>query len=99
VSAHLPPGDPGSTVDWPALARLGGTLVLLMAVPRLPAVCAALVTAGRRPDTPVAVVQEGTLPGPGDGRDTLARAEADCAAVRAPAVVVIGEVVDRRVVP
>ena len=31
VSAHLPPGDPGSTVDWDALARLGGTLVLLMA--------------------------------------------------------------------
>jgi len=51
VSAHLPPGDPGSTVDWGALARLGGTLVLLMAVGRLPAVCDALVAGGRTPRT------------------------------------------------
>jgi uroporphyrin-III C-methyltransferase/precorrin-2 dehydrogenase/sirohydrochlorin ferrochelatase len=99
VSAHLPPGDPGSTVDWDALARLGGTVVLLMAVPRLAAVCAALVAAGRAPDTPVAVVQEGTLPGQTTVVTTLARAGTDCVGVRAPAVVVVGEVVDRRVEP
>jgi uroporphyrin-III C-methyltransferase/precorrin-2 dehydrogenase/sirohydrochlorin ferrochelatase len=56
VSAHLAPGDPGSTVDWDALARLGGTLVLLMAVERLGACCAALVAGGLAPTTPVAVV-------------------------------------------
>lgn len=99
VSAHLPPGDPGSTVDWDALARLGGTLVLLMAVDRLPAVCAALVAAGRGPDTPVAVVQDGTLPGQSTVVTTLARAAVDCAAVRAPAVVVVGEVVSARIAP
>ncbi|TAL17153.1 MAG: uroporphyrinogen-III C-methyltransferase, partial [Frankiales bacterium] len=54
VSAHLPPGDPGCTVDWDALARLGGTLVLLMSVGRLSAACAALVAGGRAGDTPVA---------------------------------------------
>ena len=97
VSAHLPPGDPGSTVDWDALARLGGTLVLLMAVGRLPAVCAALVAAGRGAQTPVAVVQDATLPTQQTVVTTLGRAGQDLAGVRAPAVVVIGEVVGERV--
>ena len=35
VSGHVPPGDPSSLVDWPALAALRGTLVLLMAVERV----------------------------------------------------------------
>jgi uroporphyrin-III C-methyltransferase / precorrin-2 dehydrogenase / sirohydrochlorin ferrochelatase len=96
VSAHLPPGDPGSTVDWDALARLGGTLVLLMAVGRLAEVCEALVRAGRDPETPVAIVQEGTLPGQATVLTTLAWAGHDAAGVRAPAVVVVGEVVAMR---
>jgi len=96
VSAHLPPGAPGSTVDWDALARLGGTLVLLMAVGRLAAVSEALVAGGRGPDTPVAVVQDATLPTQRTVRTTLARAAMDAADVRAPAVVVVGEVVAAR---
>ncbi|MCW2681701.1 MAG: uroporphyrin-III C-methyltransferase [Frankiales bacterium] len=96
VTAHLPPGDPGSTVDWDALARLGGTLVLLMAVGRLPAVCDALVAGGRDPSTPVAVVQDASLPTQRTIVTTLADAAADTADVRAPAVVVVGEVVAER---
>ena len=97
VSAHLPPGDPASTVDWDALARLGGTLVLLMAVGRLPAVCAALLAGGRDAETPVAVVQDATLPTQRTLVTSLARAHDDAAGVSAPAVVVIGEVVAHRV--
>ena len=96
VSAHLPPGDPGSTVDWDALARLGGTLVLLMAVERLAAVCAALVAGGRSAGTPVAVVQDGSLPSQRTVVTTLSSAAEDCTDVRAPAVVVVGEVVGVR---
>ena len=96
VSAHLAPGDPASTVDWDALARLGGTLVLLMAVARLPAVCAALVAGGRDPGTPVAVVQDATLPTQRTVVTTLADAGRDTDGVRAPAVVVVGEVVALR---
>ena len=96
VSAHLPPGDPASTVDWPALARLGGTLVLLMAVGRLPEVCAALVAGGRAPTTPVAVVQDASLPTQVTVVTTLADAPVDAADVRPPAVVVVGEVVAER---
>jgi uroporphyrin-III C-methyltransferase/precorrin-2 dehydrogenase/sirohydrochlorin ferrochelatase len=94
VSAHLPPGHAGSTVNWDALARTGGTLVLLMGVERLTAVCAALVAGGRPGSTPVAVIREGTLP-----TQTVAYATLDTAAdldVRAPSVVVIGDVVEAR---
>ena len=98
VSAHLPPGDPGSTVDWGALARLGGTVVLLMAIGRLAACCTALVSAGRDAGTPVAVVQDATLATQRTVVTTLARAAVDAADVTAPAVVVIGEVVDLRLV-
>ncbi|MBC7677476.1 MAG: uroporphyrinogen-III C-methyltransferase, partial [Pseudorhodobacter sp.] len=84
------------TVDWDALARVGGTLVLLMAVGRLPAVCDALLAGGRAPGTPVAVVQDATLPTQSTVVTTLARAAEDAAGVRAPAVVVVGEVVGLR---
>ncbi|MFP5220241.1 MAG: uroporphyrinogen-III C-methyltransferase [Actinomycetes bacterium] len=97
VSAHLPPGDPASTVDWDALARVGGTLVLLMAVGRLTEACEALMAGGRAGTTPVAVVHDGTLPSQRTVTTTLAWAAHDAADVPAPAVVVIGEVVAERV--
>jgi uroporphyrin-III C-methyltransferase/precorrin-2 dehydrogenase/sirohydrochlorin ferrochelatase len=96
VSGHLPPGDPGSTVDWDALARLGGTLVLLMAVGRLGAICAALIAGGRGDETPVAVLQNATLASQSVLVTTLGAAHVETAGVRAPAVVVIGEVVGLR---
>ena len=99
VSGHLPPGDPGSTVDWAALARVGGTLVLLMAVGRLPTICAALVEGGLAPSTPVAAVQDATRPDQVTVVTTLDRAAADTADLRAPAVIVIGQVVALRAGP
>lgn len=95
VSAHLPPGDPASTIDWDALAGLGGTVVLLMAVDRLALACAALIDGGRGEDTPVAVIENGTLPTQAVHIATLATA--GDLVVSSPAVVVIGEVVGMRV--
>ena len=99
VSAHLTPGDEGSTVDWSALARLGGTVVLLMGVERLEACAAALVAGGRAPSTPVAVIRDGTLPTQDVVVSTLADVAVDAAHLRSPAVVVVGEVVSARGVP
>ena len=96
VSAHLAPDDPGSTVDWAALARLGGTLVLLMAVGRLAEVCDALQRHGRDPATPAAVTQEGSLPTERTVVSTLADLAHDAQHLSNPAVVVIGEVVGAR---
>src|SRR5262245_19491260 len=60
VSGHVPPGDETSLVDWAALARLRGTLVLLMAVENLSEITTALMAGGRDPETPAAVVQDGS---------------------------------------
>jgi uroporphyrin-III C-methyltransferase/precorrin-2 dehydrogenase/sirohydrochlorin ferrochelatase len=95
VSGHVAPGDPRSLVDWGALARLRGTLVLLMAVERLPQIAATLVAEGRPADTPVAVIQDGTTTTQRSVSGTLATiaADAKAAGIGHPAVVVVGEVV------
>jgi uroporphyrin-III C-methyltransferase/precorrin-2 dehydrogenase/sirohydrochlorin ferrochelatase len=97
VSGHLPPGHPRSLVDWAAIARLRGTVVVLMGVDTAPAIAAALVENGRAPETPVAVVSNGSLPTERVVRTTLAGLPAAVAdgAVRPPAVWVVGEVVTR----
>jgi uroporphyrin-III C-methyltransferase/precorrin-2 dehydrogenase/sirohydrochlorin ferrochelatase len=95
ASGHLPPDHPDSLVAWGALARLRGTLVLLMAVENLGAIASTLIDHGRAATTPVAVIQEGTMPG--ERRvvatlETIADVMAD-AAIRPPAIVVVGDVV------
>ena len=96
VSVHVPPGDPRSTVDWPALAAMQGTLILLMAVERLAAVAETLIHDGRSAQTPVSVIADGTLPTQRTIVATLDTVAASVAedGIRPPAVVVIGEVVN-----
>ncbi len=95
VSGHLPPGHPDSLVDWEALGRARGTVVLMMAVENAPAIAAAMVGAGRAGSTPVAVVCDGSMPTQRTVLTTLAAlGEAlEREHVRPPAVVVVGEVV------
>jgi uroporphyrin-III C-methyltransferase / precorrin-2 dehydrogenase / sirohydrochlorin ferrochelatase len=94
VSGHVAPGHPQSLTDWPALARLRGTLVLMMGVERIGAFADALLAGGRPADTPVAVVQDGTTRIQRTLRTTLAEAAADVRAheIAPPAVIVIGPV-------
>jgi uroporphyrin-III C-methyltransferase / precorrin-2 dehydrogenase / sirohydrochlorin ferrochelatase len=94
VTGHLAPGDPASLVDWAALARLRGTLVLLMAVERIAEFAQVLIAGGRVPITPVAVIANGTRPTQRTLQTTLATVAADIAhhAIRPPAVIVIGDV-------
>src|SRR5690606_4700398 len=81
-------------LDWPALARLDHTLVLMMGVATLEENARHLVDAGMSPDTPVTVVERAWLP---DQRttsatlDTIARVATE-RKVSNPAVIVIGEV-------
>lgn len=95
ISGHLPPGHPESLVEWPAVARLRGTVVLLMAVQNLPAIAEALLDGGREPGTPVAIVSEGTMPGERTVLSTLEKVGEAVVSeqVRPPAIVVVGEVV------
>jgi uroporphyrin-III C-methyltransferase len=95
VSGHLPPGHPQSLVDWAAIARLRGTVVVLMGVDTAPAIAAALVEHGRAPDTPVAVVTDGSTATQRAVRTTLAALPRTVTeeGIRPPAVWVVGAVV------
>ena len=95
VSAHVAPGEPGSTVDWEALGRSRGTLILLMAVERMRVIADTLMRYGRSPDAPVAVIQDGTLQSQRTLLASLATVSGEMTAsgVRPPAIIVVGEVV------
>jgi len=94
VSGHLAPDNPESLVNWDALAKLSGTLVLLMAVERIELFARALLQGGRPAQTPALVVQHGTTSAERILRATLAdvperiREEG----IRPPAIIVIGPV-------
>jgi uroporphyrin-III C-methyltransferase/precorrin-2 dehydrogenase/sirohydrochlorin ferrochelatase len=95
ISGHLPPGHAESLVEWEAVARMRGTVVLLMAVQNLPLIAAALTDGGRDTQTPVAIVSEGTMPGERVVLSTLGTVAEDVLReqVRPPAIVVVGDVV------
>jgi len=90
VTGHEDPAKGRTDVDWEALGRAGGTLVILMGASRIRDLADRLVAAGRSADTPVAVVRNGTRPDQASLRTTLgAVGDAD---VRPPSAIVVGEV-------
>jgi uroporphyrin-III C-methyltransferase/precorrin-2 dehydrogenase/sirohydrochlorin ferrochelatase len=96
ISAHIPPGDPRSTVDWAALGESSATLVLLMSLGNLEPIARTLIRHGRDSATPVSVIVDGTLPAQHiitTGLGAVAHAVNE-AGLRPPAIVVIGEVVN-----
>ncbi|GAB3083679.1 uroporphyrinogen-III C-methyltransferase [Isoptericola nanjingensis] len=87
-------GDVLDDVSVACVTSRAATLVVLMGVAALPGIVARLLDAGAAPGTPVAIVERGSLP---DQRVTrvaldLAAKRAEEVGVRAPAVVVIGDV-------
>lgn len=93
VSGHV--GPESSLTDWGALAKLRGTIVIMMGVERVSSFAEVLLAGGRAADTPVAVVQEGTMRGEKVLRSTLDKVAEDVRVegIRPPAVIVIGSVV------
>jgi uroporphyrin-III C-methyltransferase len=88
VTGHRRTGEPD--VDWRALARVGGTVVVLMGVSQRATIAAELIAGGLDAATPVAAVQSATT---GDQVTVRCRLDelAD-ASVDSPAVLVIGAV-------
>lgn len=80
----------GGRTDWRAVARLGGTIVVLMGVATRAFIAEQLMAGGLDPTTPVAAVRWGTRPDQQTLRTTLAGLGA--AAVASPAVIVVGAV-------
>lgn len=87
-----------SAIDWAKLATGVGTLVVLMAVKNLDVLVERLISNGRSPETPVAVVRWGTRP---DQRTVVSTldgivSEVKGKEIKPPAVVIIGDVVKLR---
>ncbi len=87
----------GERVDWTRYAD-DRTLVLLSAVGGIADIAAALIAAGRSPETPVAMTRVGTTTEQTTVTSTLSRigADARAAKVAPPAITVVGDVVDLR---
>ncbi|MBT3930046.1 MAG: uroporphyrinogen-III C-methyltransferase [Rhodospirillaceae bacterium] len=92
VTGHGVDGEPD--VDWAALSGSRHTLVVYMGVSRAGSLAAQLMDHGRAPETPIAIIENGTRP---DERVIVGTLESVPSLVRtaqvgAPALIVIGEV-------
>jgi uroporphyrinogen III methyltransferase/synthase len=98
VTGHEDPNKPESAIRWQHLANGVDTIVFFMGVARLGEIASQLIRHGRNPETPVAVISWGTY----DRQETVVGALASIAAqaksesAKAPALIVVGEVVRLR---
>jgi len=98
VTGHDDPRQPGGRVDWPALAKFPGTIVVYMGVAHLKEICDVLMHAGMSPSTPAALVERGTWPSQRSVSGTLANLPDQAALhhLHPPALLIIGSVVNLR---
>ena len=94
VTGHFSTEENSDALDFAALSRMP-TVVVLMGVHTARAIAERLIAAGRDPSTPAAMIQTAFWPGERIVTGTLATIADDAAreGVRAPATLVIGEVV------
>lgn len=102
-SFHVITGHEGShkedeVLDYGTLAKEEGTLIFLMGLKNLPNIVKNLIEHGKNPDTPAAVVQEGTTARQKTAVGTLRTIveEAKRAGIRTPAISIVGDVVSLR---
>ena len=89
ITGHEDP-DKSDEVNWEAAAQLGGTIVILMGVGRLPKIVDRLIAGGLSPDTPAAAIRWGTRPEQHTVRSTLSAIARENLA--SPSVIVVGQV-------
>ncbi len=87
-----------SALDWDKLAQAEDTLIFLMGIKNLPVIVQNLISRGKSPDTPVALIRWGTLTRQevlqGTLKDIVSRVEEKD--FKPPAVTIIGSVVNLR---
>lgn len=98
ITGHMAGGAVPENLDWPSIAKGSPVIVLYMALSHLDTIASLLIANGRSASEPVALVRNATLKDQQVLETTLSQAAADVAAAafKAPAIVVIGEVVRLR---
>jgi uroporphyrin-III C-methyltransferase/precorrin-2 dehydrogenase/sirohydrochlorin ferrochelatase len=96
VTGHLQDGS--MNLDWPGLARKRQTVVVYMGLHGLATLCREMIAHGLPEDWPAAIVQHGTTPTQRTVTGTLATlpALAEAAKLKAPTLIIVGEVVKLR---
>jgi uroporphyrinogen III methyltransferase/synthase len=94
LTGHEDPTKTESALDYDALAKFPGTLVVYMGMRQLPAIVASLIDGGRSRSEPAAVIERGTLAGQRVVTGTLSSIPSvvDEQGIRAPAIAVFGDV-------
>ena len=92
LSGHENPDDPTNTIDYAALVKLGGTMVLLMGINHLPRIVTHLLNAGLVPETPTISIEWGTTDHQRVVRATVASVVTEAADLKPPTITVIGAV-------
>ncbi len=96
ITGHRADAVHESVYDWANLACGSDTLVFLMGVGNLPLIVEQLIANGRSPETPVALVEQGTRTVQKTAAGTLADIVERAADIRSPAAIIVGEVVRLR---
>lgn len=98
VTGHEGAGKYRPVINWTAIAQGAETIVVYMGVHNLPFIIGELVAAGLSPQTPIALVRWGTRPEQTELVGTLATIvqQVEVTQFEAPAIGVIGEVVQLR---
>ncbi len=98
VTGHDASGLVPDSVDWSALAKGAPVLVIYMALKHIEQIADRLISGGRRPNEPVAIVAKATTADQRVLETTLASAAKDAAAanIEPPAMIVVGDVVRLR---
>lgn len=96
VTGHEAAGKYRPTVNWPAIAHGSESIVVYMGIHNLPYILEQLQAAGRDANTPIALIRWGTWPEQEELVGTLGTisAQAEVTQFEAPAIVVIGDVVN-----
>lgn len=97
VTGHKPKGKP-SDINWKSLATAVDTLVIYMGVTNLPYICEELMKHGKKEDTPVAIIQQGTTMAQRTVTGTLSSIVdlVEKEGIQNPAIIIVGEVVTFR---
>ena len=93
ITGHKRAGE-SYNIDFEALVRTKGTLVFLMGITAMEDICKGLLEAGMDPETPAAVLQQGTTAGQKRVVATVntLKQASDAAKIQTPAIIVVGKV-------
>lgn len=96
VTGHESAGKYRPQVNWQAIATGSETIVVYMGIHNLPYIISECLKANLKPDTPIALIRWGTTPEQTQLLGTLSTIveQVDAAGFEAPAIAVIGNVVN-----